>query len=90
MDRRCSWSRRCTTKLKPNCANIVIQSDVGRRSATCAAVSVIVWIFGNFEGTTSYQPWYAEGMYMPVDATVFQAEMISLDRAIEWVARELL
>ena len=37
-----------------------------------------------FEGETLYQPWYAEGVYIPVDVTVFQAEMIALDRAIEW------
>ena len=90
MDRMCSWSKRYPTKLGPNYANIVIQSDGGRRSETCAAASVIIWIFGMFEGETLYQPWYAEGVYIPVDVTVFQAEMIALDRAIERVAHELV
>ena len=90
MDRMNSWSKRYPTKLDPKCANIVIQSDGGRRSETCAAASVIIGIFGMFEGETLYQPWYAEGVYIPVDVTVFQAEMIALDRAIERVAHELV
>ena len=77
------------TTLNPNEANIVIQTDGGRRSDQCAAASVVVGVFAMVGGVPDYQPCYAEGTYIDGNVTVFQTELIALDRAIEWMARFL-
>eukprot|EP00959_Pyramimonas_sp_CCMP1952_P437101 9151766-Pyramimonas_sp.AAC.1 len=89
MDRTATWSKLYITKLNPQTANIVIQTDGGRRSEHCAAASIIVGVFGKLDGTIVDEPWYAEGMYIPVDVTVFQSEMIALDRALAWLVHEV-
>ena len=89
MDRGESWSKPYHTTLNPNEANIVIQTDGGRRSDQCAAASVVVGVFAMVGGVPDYQPCYAEGTYIDGNVTVFQTELIALDRAIEWMARFL-
>ena len=80
MDKMSIWSKLYNTKLNPK---------AGHRSEQCAGASVIVGVFGKFEGGTLYEPWYAEGTYIPVEVTVFQTETIALDRALSWLVRKL-
>ena len=50
---------------------------------------MVVGVFAMVGGVPDYQPCYAEGTYIDGNVTVFQTEVIALDRAIEWMARFL-
>jgi hypothetical protein len=86
MDQERSWTRAYTISLKPLESNLVIQTDGGRRSATCAAASLVIGLCAWRDGTFLYEPWLAEGIYMTSDMTVFQTEAVALECAVQ-VAR---
>ncbi len=77
MDTRTSWTRSFSTTLQPRNSNVVVQTDGGRRSGTCAAASMVVGLFTNSQGTAIFEPWFAEGLFLETGVTVFQAEAIA-------------
>ncbi len=85
MDERLSWTWTFPTTLEPGTANIVVQTDGGRRSSTCASASMVVGLFTKTPRHPVFEPWYAEGLFLSTGVTVFQAEAIALDRAVGWV-----
>ena len=46
-------------------------------------------IVGLLHGST-YEPWYAKGIYIATDTTPFQAEAIALEAAVSWLAASML
>ena len=90
MDRRSSWSRVFQTSLQIQCSNIVVQTDGGRRpQEDIAASSMVVGVVGSVEGSLVYEPCFAQGVFMSSGVSVFQAEAIALDIALQWVEEQL-
>ena len=85
MDHQLSWEKHYNVGKDPRECNIIVQTDGGRRTPSCAAASMVV---GLFHGST-YEPWYAKGIYIATDHTVFQTEAIALEAAVSWLACSL-
>ncbi len=89
MDGAASWSKTYTTALRLPEANVIVQTDGGRRSQGCAAAAVIIGLFAIVAGQPLYEPWLAEGHFLTEAVTVFEAEAIALDIASEKVKKAI-
>jgi len=89
MDRGRSWAKLFETSIDPREANWVIHTDGDRRSNSCAAASSIVGFLSCRNGLFNYEPWFAQGAYLNGGATVFQAEAIAIDEAMNWALGRL-
>ena len=74
---------------KPEDANVIIQSDGGRRSEHDAAASYVVGILKTNNGYSAYEPWFAHGTYLRGNVTVFQAEAIALEESLLYFTEKL-
>jgi len=87
MDRRCSWDRRFHTTMPLRNANLVIQTDGGRREEDCAAAAWIIGLWIDEGQGGRYEPVAAHGTFLDASCTVFMAEAIALDEASAEVHR---
>ena len=62
---------------------------VSRRSEGSAAAAFMFGILTVLEGRWQYEPWFARGIYMAVDVTVFQTEAIALEEPLCCVLQNL-
>ena len=85
MDTGASWSKTFPVQLNLLRANIIVQTDGGKRGGVCAAASVVIGLFTMCDGNMIYEPFYAEGIFLTGAVSVFQAEAI----AVESGARKL-
>ena len=85
MDRGGTWGRRYPISLNPQFANIIIQTDGGRRSDRCAVAAMVVGLSAGGH----YEPWVAKGHFFEADITVFQTEAIALELATCFVTENL-
>ena len=85
MDRERSWQKIVATWGDPCRGNLIVQTDGGRRTAQCAASAAIVGLLTWVDGTFTYEPWFARGLFLSGGETVFQAEAIALDIAVSWL-----
>ena len=90
MDQSRSWLREFSLTLSPATANLIIQTDGGRRSTTEAASALIVGLWGKSGEKLIYEPWIAQGIYMQTNVTVFQTEAIALEAALDITRMKLL
>ena len=81
MDNRKSWTQRFCTSLAVGDANIIVQTDGGRREADCAATGFIIGLWDTKSGTKLYEPLMAHDTFMDNDCTVLVTEAIALDEA---------
>ena len=66
--------------LCPSRANIIVQTDGGLRPGDCAAAAFVI---GLWSEAGQYEPWVAQGTFLPSSCTVFASEAIALDEASE-------
>ena len=89
MDRGASWKKTFTVKLNPMNANIIVQTDGGKRGNESAAASVVIGLFTMHEGAVLYEPWHAEGTLLPGSISVFESKAIAVESGARWVAQAL-
>ena len=87
MDKALSWERLYETTAEPSQANWIIQTDGGRRSDHCAAASLVIGVLSTGARGICYEPWFARGVYLTGNVSVFQAEAIALEEAVNWLIR---
>ena len=85
MDHATTWEREYPTTIDITHANVIIQTDGGRRSSMCAAASVVAGVLSIRQGKLIYEPFYARGTFISHDVTVLQTEAIALDEATRYV-----
>ena len=87
MDHATSWKKEYETSAGLDASNLIIQTDGGRRTATCAAASLVVGLVSHVRGRCCHEPLYAQGIYLAGDVTMFQTEAIALEVAVQWAIR---
>ena len=81
MDQRRTWTKRFFTSIHITCANMIIQTDGGRRDGDCAAAAWTIGHWGEADGEPTFEPLVAHGTLLDDTCTVFGAEAIALDEA---------